>query len=392
MLPVDMARFRRAEAAFRQSCLRAGYSEVRTPTLEYLYLFTSAGTLTPGMLRRVYSFLDWDGWSGERVVLKPDATIPVARLYLEQMDKEMPARLFYVTNTFIFEETGTKPRERWQCGAELIGAGSPLADADLAMLSLAVLRALGIKDLELRLSHAGLIRAALSGLGLNPEEQHNLFDRILDKGSGALSGIATDSPQGLEAVRLLFGTRGESAGYLRNMRSLSSGSAEYRAALDDFTRVFELVEALGVPCSVDMTAGKGFEYYTGLIFRLNAGDANIGGGGRYDNLISVMGGEPTPAAGFALYMDKLMSLQSPDGLEAVDKVAVSCPQEIFKAGAALLAELRQSGIAAELALGSPSGCGWTVEVEAPGRLVLSGGGEKSVCASAAEIKKRLGYT
>ncbi len=83
--PAEMSRFRLIEGAFRDCCLAGGYREVRTPTLEYLHLFTSTGTLTPGTLGKVYSFLDWDGWSGERVVLRPDATIPVARAYVEAM-------------------------------------------------------------------------------------------------------------------------------------------------------------------------------------------------------------------------------------------------------------------------------------------------------------------
>src|SRR5512136_2048003 len=142
LLPQDMESFRNVEEAFRSSCLKWGYEEVRTPTLEYMHLFTSAGTLTPSMLSKVYSFLDWDGWSGERVVLKPDATIPVVRLYLDRLSDRPFTRLFYVTNTFVFEESGAKSRERWQCGAELIGAGSALADADLVSLSLDVLRRL----------------------------------------------------------------------------------------------------------------------------------------------------------------------------------------------------------------------------------------------------------
>ena len=83
--PEDMRRFRLIEGVFRDSCLKWGYEEVRTPTLEYLHLFTSTGTLTPSRLNKVYSFLDWDGWSGERVVLRPDGTIPIARLYIEDM-------------------------------------------------------------------------------------------------------------------------------------------------------------------------------------------------------------------------------------------------------------------------------------------------------------------
>ena len=139
-----MARFRHIEKVFRSCCLGWGYKEIRTPTLEYLHLFTSTGTLTPNMLSRVYSFLDWDGWSGERVVLRPDGTIPAARLYFENLPQVRPAKLFYVENVFSYEETGRESRERWQCGAEIIGSARPLADVELIMLALETLGQLGI--------------------------------------------------------------------------------------------------------------------------------------------------------------------------------------------------------------------------------------------------------
>src|SRR5690242_14985432 len=85
LLPGAMNRFRRVERAFREELLSWGYEEVRTPVIERLHLFTSAGTLSPHLLDRVYSFLDWDGWSGERVVLRPDSTIPAARVYAESV-------------------------------------------------------------------------------------------------------------------------------------------------------------------------------------------------------------------------------------------------------------------------------------------------------------------
>jgi histidyl-tRNA synthetase len=161
LLPQDMESFRNVEEAFRSSCLQWGYEEIRTPTLEYLHLFTSTGTLTPSMLGRVYSFLDWDGWSGERVVLRPDGTIPTARLYIESLNQASPAKLFYVENIFSFEETGKESRERWQCGAEMLGSTSPSADVELIMLAQEVLRRLGIGGTTLCLSHAGLIRSML---------------------------------------------------------------------------------------------------------------------------------------------------------------------------------------------------------------------------------------
>ena len=163
LLPDEMLKFRTIEGAFRDSCLKWGYNEVKTPTLEYLHLFTSTGTLTPGLLNRVYSFLDWDGWSGERVVLRPDGTIPIAGLYVDFFEKGNLAKFFYVTNMFIFEETGKESREKWQCGVELIGAKSPLADIELISLALEVLRKLNIAGVEIKLSHAGVIKALLGG-------------------------------------------------------------------------------------------------------------------------------------------------------------------------------------------------------------------------------------
>jgi len=140
LLPAEMSRFRRVEDVFRESCSRFGYQEVRTPTLEYLHCFTSTGTLTPQMLRSVYSFLDWDGWSGERVVLRPDCTIPLARLFVEHFPgADGVHKFYYVENVFRFTESDEQARERWQCGAELLGSSLPQADAELVVLALDVL-------------------------------------------------------------------------------------------------------------------------------------------------------------------------------------------------------------------------------------------------------------
>src|SRR4030043_470739 len=102
MSPAEMAVFHLVEEICRDCFLKWGYQEVRTPTIEYLHLFTSAGTLTPGMLGKVYSFLNWDGWSGERVVLRPEGTIPVARMYAEKMQGQGLGRLFYARHMFSF--------------------------------------------------------------------------------------------------------------------------------------------------------------------------------------------------------------------------------------------------------------------------------------------------
>ena len=304
--PKEMELFRAIESMFRESCLKWGYDEVRTPTLEYLYLFTAAGTLTPGKLERVYSFLDWDGWSGERVVLRPDGTIPIARYYIETLHGKGPAKLFYVNNVFSFEQTGKEAREKWQCGAELIGSGPAIGDVELVMMALEVLQKLGIKDVELRLSHAGLIRAILSKFDIDQEEQHRLIDRIMDGDTQALAGA---KPELAGMIGPMLNTKGKSSGFLKNVSvMLGHDFPELKNPLLDFTNLATVLDSLGVTYEIDIATGRGFEYYTGLIFQLWSGGEMVAGGGRYDALIPLLGGSEVPASGFALYLDKIMSL------------------------------------------------------------------------------------
>ena len=313
--PAEMTVFRAVEGIYRDCCMKWGYREVRTPTIEYLHLFTSAGTLTPGMLGRVYSFLDWDGWSGERVVLRPDGTIPVARFYTESREGRGLARLFYATSILMFEETAEQTRERWQCGAELIGAGSVMADTELLLLSLEVLDKLGLKDVELRLSHAGLIKSLLAKLGLSPEEQTRTFDRILDGDDDALAKVAGEFPAIESALRPLLSLKGQSPGFIRNQRALlAKDIPEIAPHLDDLLEMVTVLDELGCAYRIDIASGSGFEYYTGMMFELYIGGEKVGGGGRYDELIPSMGGGDVPASGFALYLDRLAAMVKPDAI------------------------------------------------------------------------------
>ncbi len=362
--PAEMEKFRLIEGLFRDSCLKWGYEEVRTPTLEYLHLFTSTGTLTQDRLHRVYSFLDWDGWSGERVVLRPDGTIPIARLYIDTMaDKEL-ARLFYITNIFIFEETGKETRERWQCGAEFIGAGSTTADVELIVMALEVLKKLGLEGTELRLSHAALIRAMLLKLGISPEEHNRLFDRVLNGDAGVLAKLKQAG-----SLSSLLDLKGKSSGFLKNMKTMFKREfPELLPALDDFISIADLLETLGYQYQIDITSGRGFEYYTGVMFQLFAGNEHIGGGGRYDALIPLMGGKDIPASGFALYLDPLMNLVKPEALAGpkAPKILIKAePGEgVLKEAFTLTNCLHGAGYAAEVYLGGqePTGVRWTVDI------------------------------
>jgi len=373
-----MTRFRLIERPFKECCLGWGYEEVRTPTLEYLHLFTSTGTLTPSLLGKVYSFLDWDGWSGERVVLKPDSTIPIARLYIDSLEEKEMAKLFYVSNVFIFEETGKETREKWQCGAELIGGHSPLADVELIMLALEVLERSGLEDIELRLSHADLIRALLVKLGLSPEEQTRIFDQILDGDTEALARMGSRRTKSGSVLPLLLDPTQKSSGFFKNLKALfAQNLAEVEPCLADFINIINLLEALGCKYQIDLASGRGFEYYTGVIFQLFKGEERVGGGGRYDALIPLMGGRDIPASGFALYLDRLMNLVKPEtqaeplAPRILVRVEPGEP-EVMKEGFGIASRLREAGYVAEFNLGGqePTNLRWTLDVQSQAPLFV----------------------
>lgn len=288
LLPEEMASFRRWERAFLEACQARGYQEIRTPTLEHLYFFTSAQRLTAARLRSIYSFPDMDGWSGERVVLRPDGTIPIARLYSERYaGKTM--RLCYVENVFSFEDSPEHRRESWQCGAELIGDGSPQADAETLELACQVLSAGGV-EAEIHLFHAGLTRFLLGAQGAG---------RRL-KGAAAGGDVQ-------RALQRLAQGRGDSALFLKNLRATLAPRVPLLApALDNLLAVATLLDRRGLRYTVDPLLLRDFEYYTGAMFAFFVGGHRVGGGGRYDDMIPKAGGHRTPASGFALYLDPLL--------------------------------------------------------------------------------------
>jgi histidyl-tRNA synthetase len=353
LLPEDMLRFRHIEDVFRICCRNWGYQEVRTPTLEYLHLFTATGTLTPSMLSRVYSFLDWDGWSGERVVLRPDGTIPVARLYTDNLSGQELARLFYVTNIFAFEGTGKENRERWQCGAEFFGGAKLAPDVEIILLAEEVIRRLGLSNVGLQLSHAGLVKALLKELKLSPAEEAKITNRILEGNWQALTKAKSTKPEVDRLIAALLGLKGKSSSFLHNVKaSFPKASRDFKANLEDLLSITTLLDNLDCSYKIDIAAIHGFEYYTGICFQFLAAGEKIGGGGRYDNLVPLMNGEDIPACGFALYMDPIMKLlpleKDKKGKSGILVKGKELTPEIAETCFAVAESLRDTGHTAEL--------------------------------------------
>jgi len=305
------------------------------------------------MLSKVYSFLDWDGWSGERVVLRPDGTIPVARLYIDNLSGQELAKLFYVTNIFAFEGTGKENRERWQCGAEFFGGARFAPDVEVILLAREVIRRLGLSNITLQLSHAGLVAALLKDLKLHPGEEAKMTNRILEGNWQALTKVKSANPEIERLIAELLGLKGKSSSFLHNIRASFPGASQsFKSSLEGFVNIATLLDNLGCSYEIDIAAIHGFEYYTGICFQLLTDGKKIGGGGRYDRLVPLMNGEDVPACGFALYVDPMMKLlpleKEKKGESGILVQGKELTPEIVKTCFAVAESLRDAGYPAEL--------------------------------------------
>jgi histidyl-tRNA synthetase len=386
-----MAKFRRIERTFGECCVAWGYREIRTPVVEYLHLFTSAGTLSPDMLGRVYTFLDWDGWSGERVVLRPDGTIPAARLYVENFQDDSIARFYYAENVFAFESSGDEPRERWQCGAELIGGSKLEGDVELMSLALEAIDKLGIGPVEVRVAHAGVLKTFLEELGLAGEQEAEVLDQVFAGNRDVLGAMRDKNPEVVRQLELLFGLKGSSPGFVENLKgTLSSSLPALEPSLDQLARIAGLLSGSGYSYQIDFTTGRGFEYYTGIIFGFHCQDRRLGGGGRYDELIPLVGGQDVCASGFALYIDELMDLIEETAQK--ERILIRAKDgDGLKSSLEVARSLREAGHVAEFDLGyrETSGFRWIVDLRRGEgiEVVDQGLGEKQLVSSIEELSK-----
>jgi histidyl-tRNA synthetase len=391
LLPGDMDRVRLVEQAFAATCSARGYREIRTPAIEPLHLFTSAGTLSPQTLERVYSFLDWDGWSGERVVLRPDSTIPAARLYAEHLDGGRVAKLFYSQNVFRFAPDESA-REEWQCGVELIGDTGAPGDVEIAFLALDVLESLGMRDITVTLSHAAIVRSVLAAAGMTPEEQAGSYDRLLDGDLAVVDDVESRLPEMNAGLRMLFEIEGQGSAYLANLRGPLARIPGLAATLDELDVVVQALERRGIQPRVRAALARNFEYYSGIILRIDAGGTRVLAGGRYDDLIGLVGGKSVPALGFALYVDpvaRMIEVMPPSTRASVLVRAHDESPDALATAMRVAAEIRSAGVLAETIAGADSNIRARVVVGPSDSYTVEANGARTECRGMSELLRAL---
>lgn len=319
ILPQHIRSWQAIESRSRSVLESFGYKEIRTPVLEEKALFVkSIGGETDIVTKEMFAFKD----RGERdVVMRPEGTAPIVRAYLEaNLHKTEPFQKFYYIAPMFRAERPQAGRMRQfhQVGAEAIGSADPAIDAEMIVLLASILNGLDIEDYKIRLNNLGCREDKAR---LSKELRTLLSDKKVILCEDCRKRLNTNPLRVIDCKSETC--RNTVRGVLKSVKFLCESCS------GNFTRVLSYLDCAKIPYSLDPYIVRGLDYYTGTVFevshtKLGSQDA-IGAGGRYDNLISDMGGPGTGAVGFALGIERMIIAMGKDGGGA----DLKCDKELF---------------------------------------------------------------
>ena len=348
LLPPESAKWRHVEGRARTLFERYGYEEIRTPVVEHTALFSRGiGEATDIVEKEMYTFPDRKGRS---LTMRPEMTASCVRAYIEHSigKREPVTRWYYAGPMFRYERMQVgRYRQFYQIGVECFGVAEPTVEAEQIAMLTQLYGGLGVTDLRVLVNSVGgaedrpRYREALLAF-LAPHEASLCADcrrrlgtnplRILDCKVPTCKAIVADAPSVLD--------------------HLSDASRAH------FDGACAALSELGVAYVVDPRLVRGLDYYTATVFEIVSGSAELGtqstivAGGRYDGLVSDLGGPPTPAVGFALGVERAV-LTTPGDAESF-----VVPPDLFIAALGDVARRRALALATQA-----RGAGLVVELE-----------------------------
>ncbi len=309
ILPQEVYKWQKAEKTFAEICGQYGYSEIRIPTFEQTDLFLrSVGDTTDVVQKEMYTFEDKGGRS---ITLRPEGTAGVVRSFVENGMASLPSpvRLFYNITAFRYEKMQKgRYREFHQFGLEAFGAEGPAIDAEIISILVAFFEKMGLKKTKLCINSIGCPTCRAE------------YNKILkDYFRPHLSKMCEDCQSRFEKNPLrMIDCKEEKCGAIA-----ASAPRLIDYLCDDCKAHFEglkmNLEALGIDYTIDSGIVRGLDYYTRTVFEFkseNVGSqGTICGGGRYDGLVSEIGGQPTPGIGFAMGAERFLLEMEAQGIE-----------------------------------------------------------------------------
>jgi len=314
ILPEETPLWRYIEGVMREEAEKYGYGEIRTPTFENTELFVrGVGDTTDVVQKEMYTFADRD--ENRSISLRPEGTASVARAIIEngKCSDPMPLKYYYIISCFRHEKPQAgRSREFFQFGTETFGSYSPASDANVIALGNSVLRRLGLKNVKLHINSIGCkecrpkYREALVNYFKASEDK--LCDtcktrleknplRLLDCKNPDCHALAVNAPKTVD--------------------HLCEGCEK------NFTLLKSALDAMNIGYVVDPSIVRGLDYYTGTVFEFIAegigAQSTVCGGGRYDGLVSSLGGPELPGIGFGMGITRVILAMQEEGLDKIEE-------------------------------------------------------------------------
>ena len=285
---------------FQEVCESYNYSYIETPLIERSELFhRGVGETTDIVTKETYDFLD----RGNRAnTIRPEGTAGVARAIIEnKLYNTLPLKLWYSGSMFRYERPQKgRYRELRQLGIESYGSKNPIMDAEVISLAVNFLKELGLKDVVVKLNSIG---------GIDTRKRYR--EDLIKHFKSNINEFCSDCKERIEKnpLRILDCKIDSENDLVKNAPSILDYLSEEEK--DHFDKVKEYLDVLDVNYEVDSSLVRGLDYYTNTVFEFESKIKDIGaigGGGRYDNLLSSLDGPDVPAVGFALGFDRIISV------------------------------------------------------------------------------------
>jgi histidyl-tRNA synthetase len=379
ILPQDVELWQFIEEKAKKVFSSFGFNEIRTPIIESTELFSrGVGETTDIVNKEMYTFEKSD----RSITLRPENTAGVVRSYIENGMSRLsaPVKLWYKGPMFRYERPQAgRQRQFHQIGVEMFGVKQPQADAEIILVAVNFLKSIGLNDLEVEINSLGC-----------PKCRAVFKENLKAVIKPYLKDLCEDCQERFEKnpLRLLDCKVPECQNvYAKSeIQNIITSDFLCEECNEHYKELKTYLDNLNVKYSENKHLVRGLDYYTRTVFEIksnNLGSQNaVCGGGRYDNLVAELGGEPTPAIGFAMGMERLISLLPEKISKLSDAFIVSNNSiEAFK----LAQYLRNNNICVEMDLSNKK---FTKQLEKASKaakfaLIL---GEDEICSNKVSIK------
>jgi len=308
--PLDAARRRFITEAWRHASVRHGFEEVDGPTFEHLELYTVKSG--DGIVSELFSFKREGG--EQPYALRPEFTPTLARLYAAKAGSLPKPTKWFTAGPFFRAEKPQRGRLRefLQWNIDMLGENSPAADAEVIACCVSMLAGVGLtaKDVRVKVNHRAALQQWLEQRGLPAEQHAGLFKLLDQRGKVSDAEFATGlAGFGFTAEQAEVFSRGLVRVTIDDPAHAGPGPSSTVIDLTYYSQaVAPLAEHLAAAGIIDwvdfdLSIVRGLAYYTGMVFEVHeasGAERAIAGGGRYDNLVELFGGPPTPAVGFGM--------------------------------------------------------------------------------------------